>query len=74
MLKKAHKHDYKHILDRWCEDDKYRKSLSDIWWNEEGIMKHDKSALEDHSYTSTREEVGTNAEGVQGPLTQRGDS
>ena len=74
MLKKAHKHDYKHILDRWCEDDKYRKSLSDIWWNEEGIMKHDKSALEDHSYTSTREEVGTNAAGVQGPLTQRGDS
>ena len=56
MLKKAHKHDYKNILDRWYQDDKYRKSLSDIRWNEEGIMQYDKIASEDHSYTATREE------------------
>ena len=38
MLKKARKHKnggYKSILDRWNNDGKYRKSLSDIVWTEE---------------------------------------
>ena len=40
MLKEArkHKNGYKNILDRWNKDDKYRKSLSDIGWNEESII------------------------------------
>ena len=54
----------------------------DIGWNEEGVMKFDKIALEDNSYTATREERSRNesswklllnAEGVQGPLNQRSD-
>ena len=49
---------------------------------EEGTMQHDKIALEDHSYTATREEgsrndnswkLSLNAEGVQGPLNQLND-
>ena len=38
MLRKANKHKsggYKSILDREHDDDKYRKSLSDIGWAEE---------------------------------------
>ena len=54
MLKKAHKHEYHNILDRWYKNDKYRKSLYDIGWTEEGITQYDKIALEDHSYTATR--------------------
>ena len=42
------------ILDRWIEDDKYRKYLFDIGWNEEWRIEYDEIALEDHSYTATR--------------------
>ena len=82
MLKKAHKDDYKNILDRWYKYDKHRKSLSDTGWNEEGFMQYDKIALEDHSHTATKEErrrnenswkLSLNAEGTQGPLNQRSD-
>ena len=85
MLKKAHSHknSYKNILDRWKNDDKYRKSLSDLGWTEEPIIQYDEIAFEDHSCTATREErsrhekswtLALNGEGVQGPLNQRSDS
>ena len=57
MLRKARKHKsgcYKNILDRWNNDDKCRKSLSDIGWTEEQIIQYDKITLEDHAYTATR--------------------
>ena len=82
MLKKAQRKQYKTILERWNDDDKYCKSLSDIGWHEEGIMQYDKIALADHSYTATKEErsrnekswkLSLNAEGTQGPLNQRSD-
>ena len=80
LLKKARKHKsggYKNILDRWHNDDKYRKSLSDIGWTEERINQYDEIALEDHSYIATRQEgsrnekswkLALNAEGKQGPI------
>ena len=78
VLKKAQKKKWCNtILERWYKDDLYRKSLSDIGWIEEGIMQYDNIALEDHSYTATREErsrnenswkLSLNAEGVQGPF------
>ena len=55
MLKKAQRKQYKTILERWYDDDKYRKSLSDVGWDEEGMMQYDKIALENHSYTATKE-------------------
>ena len=85
MLKKARKHKnggYRNILDRWNNDDKYRKSSSDIGWPEERTIQHDEIALEDHSYIATKEErsrnekswkLSMNAEGIQGPLNQRSD-
>ena len=42
MLKEALKHKSggcENILDRWHDDDKYRKSLSDIGWAEEQIIQ-----------------------------------
>ena len=54
------KHECENILDRWYKDDKYRKSLSDIGWNEEGAMQYDKIALENHSYTATSKERSRN--------------
>ena len=63
MLKKARKHKnggYKKNLDRWSNDDKYRKYLSDIGWTEEQIMQNDEIALEDHSYVATQEERSRN--------------
>ena len=60
MLKKARKHKnggYKNTLDRWNNDDKYRKSLSDIGWTEERIIQHDEIALEDRSYVATQQEA-----------------
>ena len=64
MLKKArkHKNGNKNILDRWNQD-KYRKSLSDIEWIEVSIIQHDEIALDDHYCTATREEVGTRNHG-----------
>ena len=52
MLKKArnNKNGSKNVLDRWNNDNKYRKSLSDIVWTEERIMQYDEITLEDHSY------------------------
>ena len=38
------------------EDDKYRKTLSEIGWTEEQIIQYDELALEDHRYTATWEE------------------
>ena len=55
MVRKARRHKsggYKDILDRWNDDDNYRKSLSDIGWTEEQIIQYDASALEDHSYNA----------------------
>ena len=85
MLKKARKHKnggYKNILDRWNNDDKYRKSLSDIGRTEEQIIRYDAIALEDHSFVATWQERSRNekywkislrAEGIQRPLNQRSD-
>ena len=73
---------YKNILDKWNNDDKYRKSLSDIGWIEEQIIQYDEIALEDHSHVATQQErtrnekswtLSLNAEGIQGPLHQRSD-
>ena len=83
MLVKARKHKsggYKSILNKWHDEYKYRKSLSDIGWTEEQIIQHDAIALEDHSYVATWQErsrngnswkLSLNAEGIQGPLNQR---
>ena len=85
IRRKAHKHKnggYKNILDRWNDDDKCRKSLSDIGWTEERILQYDEIALEDHSYVATQQERGRtekswkrslNAEGIQGKLNQRSE-
>ena len=48
------------MLDRWHDDDKYRKSLSDIGWTEEQISQCDAIALEDHSFVATRQEGSRN--------------
>ena len=83
ILRKARLHKsggYKTFLDRWNNDDKYRKSLSDIRWSEEQIIQYDVIALEDHSYVATKQERGRNekswklslnAESIQGPLNQK---
>ena len=72
----------KNILERWHDDDKYRKSLSDIGWTEEQIIQYDAIALEDHPYVATRQErsrngkfwkISSSAEGIQRPLNQRND-
>ena len=80
MLRKTRKQKsggYKNILDRWHNDDTYRKSLSDIEWTEEQIIQHDAIALEDHSYVATWQarsrneklwKLSLNAEGFQGPI------
>ena len=84
MLKKArkHKNGYRNILDRWNNDDKYRKSSSDFWWTGEPIIQYDEIALGDHSYVATKAErsrnekswkLSLNAEGKQGPLNQRSE-
>ena len=69
MLRKARKHKSggdKTILERWHDDDKYRKSLSD-WGNtvslcriEEQIIQDDEIASEDHSDVATRQERSRN--------------
>ena len=80
MLKKGQKKQCSAILDRWYKDDLYRGSLSKLGWDEETIMEYDKIALEDHSYTATREErrrnensckLSSNAKGAHGPMDQR---
>ena len=72
----------KTILDRWNNDDKYCKSLSDIGWTEEQIIQYYAISLEDHSYVATQQErsrnekswkLSLNAEGIQGPFNQRSD-
>ena len=72
----------KTILEGWHDDDKYRKSLSDIGWAEEQIIQYDASALEDYSNVATWQERSQNAkswtsslnkEGIQGPMNQRSD-
>ena len=63
MLRKARKHKsggHKTILERWCRDEQYRKSLSDIGWTEEQIIQYDALALEDHSYMTTWQERSRN--------------
>ena len=62
-LRKARKHTsggYKTILETWNDDDKYRKSFSDIGWTEEQIIQYDAIALEDHSYVATWQERSRN--------------
>ena len=70
------------ILERWCKDDQYRKSLSGIGWAEEQIKQYDAFALEDHSCVSPTEErsrtkkswtFSLSREGIQGPMNQRPD-
>ena len=85
MLRKARKHKsggHETILERWNNDGKYRKSLSDVGSPEEGIIQYYEIALEDYSNTATREErslhenswkLSSNAEGANGPLNQRDD-
>ena len=63
MLRKARKHKsggYKTNLERWHDDEKHRKSLSDIGWTEEQIIQYDEIASEDHSCVATRQERGRN--------------
>ena len=69
-------------MDRCHDDDKYRKSLSDIEWAEEQTFQYDAIALEDHYYVATWKErsrngkswkIASNAEGIQEPLNQRSD-
>ena len=57
MLKRAQKKQCSTVLERWYKDDIHRGSCTQIGWNEETIMAYDKIALEDHSYTATREET-----------------
>ena len=63
MRRKARKHKsggYKTIVERWHDDDKNRKSLSDIGWTEEQIIQYGEIALEDHSYVlQSKTGVGT---------------
>ena len=63
VLRKAGKHKsggYKTILERWHDDDKYRKSFSDVGWAEEHIIQYDASPLEDHAtLLHDKKEVGT---------------
>ena len=72
----------KTILHRWHDDDKYRKSLSDIGWIEEQTIQYDAIVLEDRSYVASWQErsrnekswkISLNAEGIQGPLKKRSD-
>ena len=72
----------KTILERWNGNEQYRKSLSDIGWNEEQIKQYDALALEDHSCVSTPEErsryqnywaISLNREGIRRPLDRRPD-
>ena len=77
------KHECENILDRWYKDDKYRKSLSDIGWNEEGAMQYDKFALEKpllhcdkqrkKSERETMEPLFERIRCEKGPLNQRSD-
>ena len=82
MVKNVGRHKnggYNNILDRWNNDDKYRKSLPDIGWAEECIIQHEEIALTDPSFvgTGSRNEKSWNlslkTEGTQGPLNQRSD-
>ena len=59
------------IVERWYKDDDYRSSWSKIGWNEESIMEYDKIALENHSYTATREERSRN-ENLETLIKRRG--
>ena len=80
MLRKARSNkngNCKTFLERWCKDDQYRKSLSDIAWTEEQIKQYDAVAVEDHSHVATTEErsrikkswnTSLNREGIQGPM------
>ena len=79
LLKKArnNKNGYKIILDRWNNDDKCRKCLSDIGWTEESIIHFDEIASENYSYIATKRrkksereimETFIEAEGFQEPL------
>ena len=72
----------KTILDRWHDNDKRRKSLSDIGWIAEQIFQYDAIVLEDRSYVASWQERSRNekswkgslnAEGIQVPLNQRSD-
>ena len=60
LLRKARRHKsggYKIILERWHDDDKYRKSLSDVGWTEEQIIHYDDAIeLEDHSHVAIKQE------------------
>ena len=85
VLKKARKPqngNCKTILERWHDDDKYRKSLSDVGLTEEQIEQCDAIALGDHSWVATTEErsryknswkISLKREGIQGPIKQRPD-
>ena len=85
MLRKVRKRKsggHKTVLGRLHDDDKYRKSLSDIGWTEEQIIQFDEIALEDHSYVDSWQESSRNVkswkislhdEGIQGPMNQYRD-
>ena len=85
MLRKSRKHKsggYKTILERWHDDQKYRKSSLDVGWTEEQIIQYDVIAWEDRSHVATWQDrnrngkswkISLSAEGIQGPLNQRSD-
>ena len=60
--KHTHKNGYKHILDRW-NNDKHRKSLSDIGWTEEVLFNTKKSHWKTIPTLQQEKEVGTRNHG-----------
>ena len=78
MLKKAHKYEYKNILD--VVEQNCRKSLSAIGWNDDGFMQYSKSRQKNiPTLQQEKKEVGTRFMGAliersaQGPLNQHSD-
>ena len=55
-LKKAKKHGYESIHERWVHDERFRNSQKEIGWTKEFCLELDKLENTDRSYHSTREE------------------
>ena len=58
--RKARKKKYKSILDRLLKSPRYRKSQTDIGWDEEVCARYDATAAEDHFYIATQAERSRN--------------
>ena len=80
--RKAKKKKCKSILDRLLKSPRYRKSQTDIGWDEEVCARYDATAAEDHFYIATQAErsrnensckLVLNTSGKNGPVDQRDD-